>query len=364
MNNVPACIRVTETSLVEGMMTPLRVWAEELEPENTLRLTWTWTEEDEGQDDPAGERETVLEALQDLDGITTAQVDDEGVIVTIDPERVARPALATAVREALDGSEPEMTETQEAEHIRVFAEDLDEQRLRVTWKMPEGMGERDEPSERRRVAAWLEIQPAIKRSRLDDEGVTITYLPDQLDRREMAEVVRKALRIEEDLRTRANDLLRRTTTYGNLASKLALDERISPLPNAARQAAASRTQGGIGASAARTTAMRMIPGAATIQRIQTLMPVIQSLATWSREDDPELVDEHLANAGLDRETLEADNATAHEVVRFARDYAGEKAGEIAGKAADSARKAIDLGRDWIASRSTSSQDQDRSPDEP
>lgn len=327
-------------------MTELRIWAEDLEQENTIRFTWKWLEAPEL--DPEDDAASIVSALAALDGVHSAEKDDDGVVVEFDPALVTRVGLADAIREALGASKPEPVREVDDTRVRVWAEDLSAESVRLTWQTPEWMGERDEPSDRRRVAAWLMIQPEVRSARLDGDGVLVTYQPDEMQRRKLAELVRSALAIEEDLKTRANGLVKRAPVYGNLARKLALDERISPIPDAARQAAARR--GNPAMTAGRQTALRMIPGGLLISRIQTLLPVIQSLMAWSQEAPPEVVEEHLASVGLDRQTLEADNATAQEARLFARDFASEKAAELTDRAAVNARKAIDFGRDWIESR--------------
>lgn len=321
-------------------MDDLRVWAEDL-GEGTLRLTWAWVEE--STSDPEQEAAEIYALLNKQPGILRADISSEGIVVQTDPGIISRPELARLVREALSASQPaEIPEPR----IRVFAEDLSERQMRLSWRFEDDPNPRDEANDRRRVASWLAIRPEVRNARLDPEGVVISYDPEAAERQIFGEVVRHALSIEDDLRTRAESLARRAPVYGNLAQRIARDGRLSPLPNAARQAVSQQTGAGAGASAA----LRFVPGATLIRRLRMLLPVVQELASWSREAPPEIVDEHLTAVGLDRATLEADNATAHEAVSFAREIASEKASEYASRASKSARSAIESGRAWLETR--------------
>lgn len=338
-------------------MDELRVWAEELEEEHRLRLTWAWVKPD--TTDQQAERERIRTRLQDEPGVLSLNAEDEGIIVQIDPSQITRPELASLVREALGASKPQPVDQP---RVRVFAEDFNDRQLRLSWRFEGPDVERDESEDARRVTSWLAIQPAVKSARLDPRGVLVDYEPERADRRRFGDVARHALAIEEDLRTRAESLARRAPTYGNLAQRIARDERLSPLPSAARQAIGPRDPRAAGAQAA----LRFIPGATLIRRVQTVLPVIQELSSWSRNAPPELVDEHLAAVGLDRDTLEADNATAHEVVSFAREIASEKASEYASRASKSALSALESGRAWLETRleqgrTDNSDDQEKDP---
>jgi hypothetical protein len=149
------------------------------------------------------------------------------------------------------------------------------------------------------------------------------------------------------LRERADELIRRSPAYGNLARKLAMDKRISPLPDAAKQALAGRGRGGATGFAGRRAAMRFVPGAALITRVQTIIPVLQELSTWSREADPEIVEEHLASAGLTREQLQRDTITAYEIRFYAQDFASVASAQLAQRARIGARQAVSSGRELL-----------------
>lgn len=345
-------------------MTQLRIWAEELHPdpgepvstrpepeeptgqgtqEQTFRLSWQW-EEDAGEHDLSSERESVAQALLDQPGIHSAQPNDEGVVVTIDPDEVTRKAIAVTIRETLDADEPPPSEAIDPDQIRIWAEELEGDAIRLTWRTPDAMGERDFPTDRRAVAARIGIQPGVYAARTDPEGVVVRYDSQAIERPQIAALVRQALSVEQDLKTRANLLVKRTPAYGRLARTAAADERMSPLPDAARQAFQNR------GNPATTAATRMIPGFRLISRIQTLLPVIQALSQWSREAPPEVVDDHLARAGLTRQILEEDHVTAQEAKLFAREIAGEKAEEWSQKAASATARAINAGREWLDQR--------------
>jgi hypothetical protein len=158
---------------------------------------------------------------------------------------------------------------------------------------------------------------------------------------ELAAALRAALALESDLKTRSNELLKRAPTYARLAKSLALDERVSPVPQAARGAAEAR----------RTSApLRMVPGFSLISQLPTLIPVLRSLSTWSRTAPPGVVDEHLGAHNLTRETLDRDLATAHEMLAFARAYTTEMAGKAARKATSLATQATGAAHDWLQKR--------------
>lgn len=320
-----------------------RVWAEEVEPPSTLRFTWLIS----GDDEPEDHTDVVAAALRDTAGVVEVSRDAEGLLVVIDPEQVTRYRLAATIRRALGVGAPKLDDPAPSV-ARVWAEDLAEDRMRITWARTDDGERGDEPEARRRVAAWLAAMAGVRSTQPDDEGVLVRYHPDQLDRAAVGNAVRNALADDVPLRQRADDLLRRAPTYGKLAQRLAMDERVSPLPEAAKQALASRGRGGVVGASARTTAMRFIPGATMISRIQTLLPVLQELSTWSRDADPEIVEEHLASVGLTREVLKQDTVTAHEIRFYARDFASEATSELADRAAQGARRALATGKHVIA----------------
>jgi hypothetical protein len=91
----------------------------------------------------------------------------------------------------------------------------------------------------------------------------------------------------------------------------------------------------------------MIPGFRLISRLHTILPVLQGLATWSRDAPPEVVENHLAGAGLTREQLDLDHATAQEMMLFAREFSGEKAGQVGRKAGELTSQASVIGKQWL-----------------
>jgi hypothetical protein len=327
----------------------LRVWAEEIDPPNQLRLTWQWyDEQNDGHREPGPEeRETVGSALQETAGVQRVAIEDDGVAVTIDAEQVSRFTLAEIIRTRLGAEAVEKPEEPPA--IRIWAEDLAENRVRLTWKHPEETPEDQLRAERRRVAAWMTVLPAVQSARPDGEGVTLRYAPETLDRSSLGGRVREGLDVSTPLRERADELMRRAPTYGNLARKLAMDKRISPLPDAAKQAVAGRGKGGVAGMAGRRTAMRFIPGAALISRVQALIPVLQELSNWSRESDPAIVEEHLASVGLTRDQLQRDTVTAYEIRFYARDFASEASAQLSERARSGAKQAVSTGRELLAS---------------
>ncbi|MEZ4569266.1 MAG: hypothetical protein R2849_02875 [Thermomicrobiales bacterium] len=321
----------------------IRVWVEEVQPPNVLLFTWKLPEDEDLDPDEAFA--TVLRSLEEADGVKRAEPSDEGVEVEIDPDATTRYKLASAIRSGLAPDDPEANV--DPTRTRVWAEDLASNKMRLTWFEPDKAAETPEPEDRRAVAARLAVTQGVKSAYPDPEGVLITYEPERLDRGGLAEVVRTSLGDRRPLRDRADELLKRAPTYGNLARKLAMDDRVSPLPDAAKQAIASRGAGGSGRNVAARTALRFVPGAVWITRIQTLLPMLTELSKWSREADPEIVDQHLASVGLDREMLRADTITAHEIKLFARDSAFETGAEIGEKASAGARQAISAGRGFV-----------------
>src|SRR5690606_29132301 len=82
-------------------------------------------------------------------------------------------------------------------------------------------------------------------------------------------------------------------------------------------------------------------------RLHMVLPVLQSLASWSRDAPPEVVEHHLQGAGLSREQLDLDYATAQEMMLFVRDYSGEKAEQFTRKTGELASQASVIGRQWF-----------------
>ena len=226
--------------------------------------------------------------------------------------------------------------------VRVWSEEQEPGVIHLTWEWPEdNTDERDPTAERRKVAAALHVRQRIESCKPDGDGVVVRYDPEQMEKKELAEILRAALAIETDLKARSNDLVRRTPTYLNLAQKLALDDRVSPLPDAARNMSARR--GGLPRTA---MPLSMIPGFRLATRLHMILPALQSLASWSRDAPPDVVESHLASAGLTREQLDMDHATAQEMMLYARDFSGEKAAQVGKKAGELTSQASVIGKQW------------------
>jgi hypothetical protein len=216
----------------------------------------------------------------------------------------------------------------------------------LTWQRAEPVPDNtDGASDARAVAATVGVMDGVSSATTSEGGVLVTYDPDIVSRQQLAGAVRAALNLDADLKTRGNELMKRMPAYLGLAKALALDERVSPVPEAARQAAASRGTS-MRAAGALPVAGRFIPGLPLITRLQTLVPVLRALGSWSREASPEAVAEQLDRAGLTRDQLDRDLATAQEAVAFARDYASETAGKAASVATAAAIQARDKAREW------------------
>lgn len=225
--------------------------------------------------------------------------------------------------------------------LRAWAEEQEPGVIYLTWEWPSEHSDRDAAADRRTVASALAVRQRITSAKPTDDGVLVRYKEGEIDKSEIAEILRLALGIEGDLKSRGNEMVRRIPTYLNLAQKLARDERISPLPGAAREMSYRR------GTPAASMPLQMVPGFRLISRIHTILPVLQSLASWSRTAPPEVVEHHLASAGLTREQLDLDHATAHEMMLFARDYSSEKAGDIGRKAGEFTAQATTIGRDLL-----------------
>lgn len=238
-------------------------------------------------------------------------------------------------------------ETSERHHrSRVWAEVRADGLALLTWQRAEPVPEdTDAASDARAVAATVGVMAGVSSASTAEGGVLVTFDPDLVSRQQLAGAVRSALSLDADLKTRGNEMMKRVPAYLGLAKALALDERVSPVPEAARQAAASRGTS-MRAAGALPVASRFIPGLPLITRLQTLVPVLRALGSWSREASPEAVSEHLGQAGLTREQLDRDLATAQEAVAFARDYASEAAGKAASAATAAAIQARDKAREW------------------
>jgi hypothetical protein len=226
-------------------------------------------------------------------------------------------------------------------NLRVWAEEREPGLIHLTWQWPDGTEGRDDAADRRAVAAAFHVRQRIELGKPEGAGVLVRYDPEQIDKAEIAEILRSTLSIDVDLKTRSNEMLKRVPTYLNLAQRLALDDRISPLPDAARNMA--QRPAGIPRAG---LPLHMIPGFRMISRLHTILPVLQGLASWSRDAPPEVVENHLASAGLTREQLDLDHATAQEMMLFAREFSGEKAGQVGRKAGELTSQASVIGKQW------------------
>lgn len=232
--------------------------------------------------------------------------------------------------------------------VRVWSEELAPGEVLLTWQWPDaGAPERDHAADRRAIAATIGVRPGVIAAEATEDGVRVTFDPAQIGKPELAAALRIALAQENDLRTRMAETLKRAPTYLNLARTLTLDERISPLPEAARAAATRRT----GPTA-------MVPGFSLVSRIQTLLPVLRSLSAWSRTAPPGVVDEHLTHAGLTRELLDSDLATTQEAIAYARDYVTQTTGRLARRASALAAQATQASRQYIEQRNQQRTQQD------
>lgn len=235
--------------------------------------------------------------------------------------------------------------TKPSTRSRVWAEEREAGRALLTWQRADTDAPIDAASDARAVAATVGVIVGVSSSTVAGDGVLVDYDPDLVSRPQLANAVRAALSLDADLRTRGNDLMKRVPAYLGLAKSLALDERVSPVPEAARQAAASRGTSLRGAGAL-PIAGRFIPGFPLVARLHTLVPVLRALGSWSREASPEVVNEHLGRAGLSRELLDRDLATSQEAIAFARDYAADAAGKAISAASEAANQARDKTREW------------------
>lgn len=225
-------------------------------------------------------------------------------------------------------------------NLRVWAEEREPGLIYLTWQWPETVEGRDHAADRRAVASAFHVRQRIEFGKPEGDGVLIRYLPEEIDKAEIAAILRSTLAIDADLKARGNELMRRIPTYLNLAQRLALDERISPLPGAARNMAHRQGVPRAGLP------LQMIPGFRLISRLHTILPVLQGLASWSRDAPPDVVENHLASAGLSREQLDLDHATAQEMMLFAREVSSEKAGQVGRKAGELTSQAAVLGKQW------------------
>lgn len=251
-------------------------------------------------------------------------------------------------------AEPSVADTAaSSEPVRVWAEERGPGNLLLTWAWtidPEFP--RDLAADARSVAATIGIVEGVTAAEPTEDGVLVAYDPVVTTKGEIARGVRAALSLTDDLKARASAMLKRAPTYASLAKSLALDERVSPMPEVARSAANRKRSGPpIG---------MMIPGFRLISQIQLLVPMLRALSSWSRTASPEVVQEHLERVGLTRATLDGDVATANEAMAFARAFAAEKASVAASKASVLAGQA----RDWMRKQASDMRDQARKDDPP
>jgi hypothetical protein len=170
-----------------------------------------------------------------------------------------------------------------------------------------------------------------------DDGVVAVCDPAKVNRQEIAAALREALSLEDDLKTRSNDLLKRLPKYATLAASIALDDRMSPVPEVARQTALRRTKG----------PRRLIPGFPLLTQIHTLIPMMRSLSTWSRTASPDDVELHFQKVGMSRKQFNRDLATAHEAMAYAKAQAVAATAAITARATTTAGQARTFTRDWI-----------------
>lgn len=230
--------------------------------------------------------------------------------------------------------------------VRVWAEERGEgeHTVLLTWQWPDddAAAARDFAADARAAAATIGVRPGVLSSEATAGGVLAEYDPALTTRADLAAALRAALALESDLKTRGNELLKRAPAYARLAKALALDERVSPAPQAMREAAEARRQ---------TTALRMVPGFSLLSQLPTIIPVLRSLSSWSRTAPPGVVEEHLGAHDLSRAILDRDLATAHEMLAFARAYTTETAAKAARKATSLAAQATGAAHQWLQKKS-------------
>ena len=222
--------------------------------------------------------------------------------------------------------------------VRVWAEEREGNELLLTWEWPDEAGStRNDGADARTVAATIGVLTGVSSASPDDDGVAVVYDPDVISRPEIAAALRSALSLTDDLKTRSNDMLRRLPKYASLAAAIALDDRMSPVPEFARQTAQRRSSG----------PARMIPGFSLLTQLHTIIPMMRSLSTWSRTSSPEDVEAHFQRAGLSRDQLDRDLATAHEAIAHARAQAAATTARVAARATEAADQARTRTRDWL-----------------
>lgn len=223
-------------------------------------------------------------------------------------------------------------------NVRVWAEEREGSEILLTWEWQDNERERrDHDADRRTVAATISVLGGVVSTAPHDAGVTVVYDPDVVTRAEIAAALRSALALEDDLRTRSNDMLRRIPKYATLAASIALDDRLSPVPEVARQTALRRAAG----------PTRIIPGFPLLTQIHTIIPMMRSLSSWSRTASPEEVELHFRKVGLSREQLDRDLATSQEAIAHARAQASATTAAMTARATDAASQARTRTREWL-----------------
>ncbi|HEX5164977.1 MAG TPA: hypothetical protein VFV93_06240, partial [Thermomicrobiales bacterium] len=143
---------------------------------------------------------------------------------------------------------------------RVWAEERGDGQVLLTWQRADPPAEdADAAADARAVAATIGVLDGVSATSAAEGGVLVTFDPKAISRQQLAGGVRAALNLDADLKTRGNELMKRVPAYLGLAKALALDERVSPVPEAARQAAAARGTS-MRAAGALPVATRFIPG--------------------------------------------------------------------------------------------------------
>ncbi|HUG13894.1 MAG TPA: hypothetical protein VMM78_02655 [Thermomicrobiales bacterium] len=222
--------------------------------------------------------------------------------------------------------------------VRVWAEEREGNVILLTWGWPDELDStRDREEDARTIAATVGVLAGVSSASPDEDGIAVIYDPDAISRQEIAGALRSALALEDDLKQRSNEMLRRLPKYASLAASIALDDRMSPAPEFARQTALRRSAG----------PMRVIPGFPLLAQIHAIIPMMRALSAWSRTSSPEDVELHFRKAGLSREQLDRDLATAHEAVAYARALAASTTARVAARATEAAGQARSFTRDWL-----------------
>jgi hypothetical protein len=223
-------------------------------------------------------------------------------------------------------------------NVRIWAEEREGSEILLTWEWPESEAvQRDREADTRTVAAMVGVLEGVISSAPDSDGVAVVYDPESTSKQEIASAVRSALSLDDDLKTRSNEMLKRLPKYATLAASIALDDRMSPVPEVARQTALRRAAG----------PARMIPGVPFLTQIHTIIPMMRSLSTWSRTASPEDVSMHFQKVGLSRDQLDRDLATSHEAVAHARAQAAATTAKVTARATGAADQARSFTREWI-----------------